>query len=88
MSDQPEQGTSFVARPDQPLIAVPMKQDGREEVHYFVDEESADAVLGQTAQQAPIKLAGAWRDLDPDAMLDELDRLRHASKPTPPLTSL
>lgn len=28
--------------------------------------------------------AGAWRDL-PDTMLDELDRIRHASQPTPPL---
>ncbi len=28
--------------------------------------------------------AGAWYDL-PDSMLDELDRLRHAVPPTPPL---
>jgi hypothetical protein len=27
---------------------------------------------------------GAWSDL-PDTMLDELDRLRHMSPPTPPL---
>lgn len=88
MSDQPEQGTSFVARRDQPLIAVPIEQDGIEEIHYFIDEAAADAALGQTAQQAPIKLAGVRSDLDAEAMLDELDRLRHASKPTPPLTSL
>lgn len=31
--------------------------------------------------------AGAWRDL-PDSMLEELDRLRHASPPTPPLEHL
>ncbi|MFL5697230.1 MAG: hypothetical protein ACJ797_09045 [Ktedonobacteraceae bacterium] len=31
--------------------------------------------------------AGAWRDL-PDSMLEELDQLRHASPPTPPLHSL
>ena len=28
--------------------------------------------------------AGAWRNL-PDSMLEELDQLRHASPPTPPL---
>lgn len=28
--------------------------------------------------------AGGWADL-PDDMLEELDRLRHASSPTPPL---
>jgi hypothetical protein len=27
---------------------------------------------------------GAWSDL-PDTMLDDLDQLRHASRPTPPL---
>ena len=82
------QGTSFVVRRDRPLIAVPMDQDGVEEVRYFVDEAAADAVLGQTTQPAPIKLAGVWSDLDAEAMLNELDRLRHESKPTPPLTSL
>ncbi len=82
------QGTSFVVRRDQPLIAVPMDQDGVEEVRYFVDEAAADAALGQTTQPAPIKLAGVWSDLDAEAMLNELDRLRHESKPTPPLTSL
>jgi hypothetical protein len=42
----------------------------------------------QTNIQRALDLAGAWADLDdedgPD-MLDELDRMRHASKPTPPL---
>jgi hypothetical protein len=31
--------------------------------------------------------AGAWQDL-PDTMLEELDQLRHASPPTPPLEEL
>ncbi|GAC1568040.1 MAG: hypothetical protein NVS3B14_15960 [Ktedonobacteraceae bacterium] len=31
--------------------------------------------------------AGAWRDL-PDTMLEELEQLRHASPPTPPLEYL
>ena len=31
--------------------------------------------------------AGAWRDL-PDTMLEDLDQLRHASPPTPPLDYL
>ncbi len=30
---------------------------------------------------------GAWRDL-PDTMLEELDQLRHANPPTPPLEYL
>lgn len=31
--------------------------------------------------------AGAWRDL-PDTMLEELDQIRHANPPTPPLEHL
>jgi len=31
--------------------------------------------------------AGAWRDL-PDTMFEELDQLRHANPPTPPLEHL
>lgn len=85
---QPDSGTSLVARLDQPLIAVAVERDGVEEVRYFVDEAAADEALGRGAQQTPIKLAGIWSDLDADAMLDELDRIRHESKPTPPITSL
>jgi len=32
-----------------------------------------------------LALAGAWRDLPSDQMEEELDRIRHSSKPTPPL---
>ena len=42
----------------------------------------------QTNRQAieeTLALAGSWKDLDFDNMLDELDRIRHESKPTPRL---
>ena len=32
-----------------------------------------------------LALAGAWADLPSDQMEEELDRIRHSSKPTPPL---
>ena len=32
-----------------------------------------------------LALAGAWKDLPSDHMEEELDRIRHASKLTPPL---
>lgn len=38
----------------------------------------------ETADVERQDLFGVWSDL-PDTMLDELDRLRHASQPTPPL---
>ncbi len=31
-----------------------------------------------------LALAGAWKDLPSDRMEEELDRIRHSSKPTPP----
>jgi uncharacterized protein (DUF433 family) len=34
-----------------------------------------------------LSLAGAWSDLDFDEMIDALDRIRHESKPTPPIDS-
>lgn len=78
--------TSLRARMDQPLIAIPVVRDGREEVLYFVNEAEADAALGGRSVQQALALAGAWSDLD--AMLDALDHLRHESAPTPALTDL
>ncbi len=57
--------------------------------------ERADFVLGRI-RRIPRKIepaerwedpAGAWSDL-PDTMLDDLDQIRHASPPTPPLEYL
>jgi hypothetical protein len=33
-----------------------------------------------------LALAGSWKALDFDEMLEQLDRIRHESKPTPPFT--
>jgi hypothetical protein len=85
---QTQQGPSFIARMHQPLIAIPIEQDGEEAVRYFVDEEQADAAMEQGTRKQPIKLAGVWRDLDAEAMLAALDHIRHDSKPTPPIDTL
>jgi hypothetical protein len=37
------------------------------------------------AIEETLALAGAWKDLDFDDMLEQLDNIRHESKPTPPL---
>ena len=39
----------------------------------------------QTNVQRALSAIGAWSHLDFDEMLDELDRIRHESKPTPPI---
>lgn len=57
--------------------------------------ERTDFVLGRI-RRIPCKIelvehwedpAGAWSDL-PDTMIEDMDQLRHASAPTPPLEYL
>ena len=84
----PKEHPGLIARADQPLIAVPSIEDGEEIVRYFTSEEEADRALDRdhASIQRALSLAGAWKDLDdedgPDP-LDELDRIRHESKPKP-----
>jgi PHD/YefM family antitoxin component YafN of YafNO toxin-antitoxin module len=40
----------------------------------------------QQAIEETLALAGSWKALDFDDMLEQLDRIRHESKPTPPFT--
>ncbi|MGH2351664.1 MAG: hypothetical protein ACRDJN_08625 [Chloroflexota bacterium] len=72
-------------REDQPLIGVLVWEDGREVVRYFADEADADATITDDAVQDALNLAGAWSDLDWEEMATALDRIRHESKPTPPI---
>ena len=89
MAEQPVQAASFDATEDQPLIAVPLEENGRRIVRYFVDTKVADRELAKLSPRDGCHLAGIWKDLDPDLdwdeLADELDRVRHESKPTPPI---
>jgi hypothetical protein len=66
-----------------PLIGIPLEENGCEVVRYFADEADADRALASRKQRDVRHLAGVWKDLDWDAAVDELDRIRHESKPTP-----
>src|SRR5437764_11666069 len=80
--------------PDLKHLAQEAKKTGRP---YLLQENSHDIALltpvdterkQQTNRQAieeTLALAGSWKDLPSDHMEEELDRIRHASKPTPPL---
>lgn len=78
----------MIAADDQPLIGVPVRLNGKHNVRYFTDEDEADGALAHDSIQAALRVAGAWSDLDWDEALAELDRIRHESKPTPPITDL
>ena len=73
----------------QPLMGIPMTDGRHEVVRYFTSDEEADRALSEdkaNIQQA-LSAIGAWAHLDEDGpdMLEELDRIRHESVPTPPL---
>ena len=88
MAAQRAEGAQFlVARRDQPLIAIPVDEDGEELTYYFVDEATMDAVLPRRTQEA-LEAIGTWSHLDWDEMVEALDRIRHESKPTPPIEDL
>src|SRR4051812_22726386 len=77
----------LTTRRSRPLIGVPVGEGASEDVRYFTSEEEADRFLSkdQAGIQAALSAIGGWSDLDFDEMLDSLDRIRHQSKPTPPI---
>ena len=69
---------------NQPLIGIPFEENGQEVIRYFSEEALTRRGNSQRTQEA-LSLAGAWSDLNGDEMLEELDRIRHQSTPTPPI---
>ncbi len=76
--------SNFLGDFDQPLIGI--MDDHQRHVRYFITEEDANATLPDVDLEEALALAGAWSDLDWEAMEDGLERLRHESKPTLPLS--
>lgn len=75
----------LVVRAGEPLIGIPDEIDGEDVTRYFALDEDADAALSEDSLQEALSLAGAWSHLDWEETLDELDRIRHESTPTPPI---
>ncbi len=76
---------SITARADEPLVAVVVEEDGCEIVRYFIGD-GTDAPSQPSADvQAALAAIGAWSDMDWDELADDLDRIRHANPPTPPI---
>ena len=72
--------------PDQPLVGVLVDEDGRQVARYFAEDRSAGAPSGSDETlQAALAVIGAWSDLDWHEFSTELDRIRHANRPTPPI---
>jgi len=80
--------SSLISRPDEPLIGIPDEVDGEEVIRYFASEADADAAMLDEDVQMALNSIGAVADLDFDEMIRALDRIRHESQPTPPLTDI
>lgn len=80
--------SSFTVRSDAPLLSVIDEENGEEVTRYFPDEPAAEAVVTEADTRAALNAIGAWADLDWEETISELERIRHESKPTPPIDDL
>jgi hypothetical protein len=85
MSDQPVDQAGLTVHRGQALVGVLIEEDGREIVRYFAGDLPAEPQETDRVITAALSLAGAWSDLDWQEMADALDRIRHESRPTPPI---
>jgi hypothetical protein len=70
------------------LIGLPIQEGSETVVRYITSEDEVDALipLDERIRRA-LGSIGAWSDIDFDDMLEDLDRIRHGSRPTPPIES-
>jgi hypothetical protein len=87
MAEQQSRHTvGFIVQRNQPLIGIISHEDGQEVVHYFAEEAEVNAAISSNALQEILNLAGSWSDLNWDVVEEELHRIRHESRPTPPIS--
>ena len=80
----PQDTRSLTVGLDQPLVGVLIEENGRQIACYFADDQATPGT--EDTLRAARAVIGAWEGLEPwDEVLDELDRIRHDSSPTPPI---
>ena len=88
MARNASQPGGLVVRRGHPVISIPDTEDGEPITRLFADEhEARDWAKADTTKRA-LRAIGSWSHLDADEVLDSLDRIRHESKPTPPIDDL
>ena len=73
---------------DDTLIAAIWVEGAEERVRYFTDESEARTFLAKHAPYDPLCAIGAWSHLDWEEVRRELERIRHATTPAPPIDDL
>ena len=72
----------------EPVAVYPIWRNGEVVDWYVVRDEPIDTSDLPKSVQDALNAIGAWSDLDWEEALAELDRIRHESKPTPPIDEL
>ena len=79
-------GLGILSRDTEPLIGIFVEDDEPDSIRYFTSEQEAEAANSEDSAQSALELAGAWRDLEWESMQSELNRIRHESPPSPPIS--
>jgi hypothetical protein len=82
------QSRTLLVRSGEPVYVVPIDLDGVEYELYVAGDDAAEELRTPESLRDALNLAGAWSDMDGDAMLEALQRMRRESKPTPPIDDL
>jgi len=84
--DDPMQQLRTLSVPaDRPLVGIIVRENGDEVVRLFAESEDAEPADDGAIEDA-LSLAGAWSDLVWEDVAAALDRIRHESRPSPPLS--
>lgn len=85
MPERQSDKDSLRVGPGQPLIGVVVREGGQQVTRFFTGtDRGADRPSGR-ARKGMRSFAGIWSDLDWEETEQALDRIRHESKPTPPI---
>lgn len=74
-----------MVRDDQGLMGIVVAENGHEVTRFFTEADEAGEPGMDAGTQAALRAIGAWADLDWDEAVEELERIRHESPPSPPL---
>lgn len=84
MAEQDVDGHSLRVRPGQALIGKVVREDGENVTRFFTGDHR-DGRPRRGVRPGMREFAGIWSDLDWDETEQALDRIRHESRPTPPI---
>jgi hypothetical protein len=77
--------TELIVRKGEALISVPGEENGEPITRVYVRDLRAPIRPNADTLALARSARGAWRELDWEYTVAELDRIRHESTPTPPL---